>query len=87
MMRVRLTRRPSSTSTTEMDQREAMVTTGYHRNTCVLPRNGSAARERKENSQRRNVKHRKICHVPHRARELNPNIKSMHADKAMNAPL
>ena len=43
MMRVRLMRRPISTRITDRAQRKHTTTVGYHRNTCVLPRNGSAA--------------------------------------------
>jgi hypothetical protein len=40
---VRLILSPSSTSTSDKAQSETVATTGYHRKTCVLPMNGSAA--------------------------------------------
>lgn len=48
MMRVRLMRRPMSTRITDSAHSRDTTTVGYHRNTCVLPRNGSATKNRKE---------------------------------------
>lgn len=45
MIRVRLIRRPRMMRMTERDHRQPTVTTGYQRNTCVLPKKGSAARK------------------------------------------